>query len=394
MKKVASHWLTRLTAVCVVAVFAFHIGKSRKPDIKNSYNEPSLSMRQLDSALAEQKHSMEFCRLLDAGMKVYDSLRHIRQINKLENEVSLLREQLYSSQLEMLETTYASLEVTKTSLIEELKFYKWGKEAGADDGKVAMMMAILNAHRFRGVTDQKQKEEIIAAEKKFRDTLMVANWQKSLEHLHDLLPDWELLDTLVRISRQARVLSIMEADTIGYPSFVTPSVLSVIPLKMEEYLVCRGKAEEAGGYYAPSANMIVLRHDLFDTAVCEYSYWNAILYFHELYHYHLTVSGFSGDADAQHLVIRKAEDEAYTRLFQSYTKKGYDGWRAIDLFEENANWLGYYSSWQKIDSLHTVWPKGPFAILKAGEIIKLRKQRSLLFEKQYAYYQAILKEDD
>ncbi len=225
---------------------------------------------------------------------------------------------------------FFNLEMENARLTGEQK----GLSEGERKGQKSLMILLQNMHRFQNVPDSK-RDSMIAADYSMRCAMM-ANWRESLYFLDSLLPDWPFLHKLVMTARNARILSIYEADTMGLAG-VQQSAMSIIPLTREEYLLYYGQNTNASAYYLDLPRMIVLRCDYLDTSRDSYSLDNAETFVHELCHDYLYRKGFKGpkvadgDPYGQHDWIDSVRAEINRRLDTTLEKIGVRWhWRYFD----------------------------------------------------------------
>lgn len=176
--------------------------------------------------------------------------------------------------------------------------------------------------------------------------IMFADWKDSFVRMHEKLNEWPYLDTLARELDSARVLSVMEADTIGSSSSKPHPYLSVVPMTDDEVLLRLGKQEDAAAYYIPRVRLLVVKYNGLDSNY-RYSWTNAIILLHELSHDYLYLNGFKennrrstkkyGDPNHQeHAWIRKIENQADSLLLQIGKKENskWSIWNCYLAFED------------------------------------------------------------
>ncbi len=147
--------------------------------------------------------------------------------------------------------------------------------------------------RFANVFEENRDSVICDLISKDREKriLMYADWKNSLVRMHDKFPQWTFLDSIVDQLDSARVLSIMEADTLGTGSKGYYKQLSIVPMTEEEFLLRYGKMEDAAAYTIPHTRMIVLRYSCL-RSYNRFSWWNAKIFLHELCHDYLYRKGY------------------------------------------------------------------------------------------------------
>lgn len=195
--------------------------------------------------------------------------------------------------------------------------------------RVNTVLLLQERHRFADVPVE-DRDSLIVQDLRMRREMM-EDWTKSLHHLKSYLPNWPLLEKLIRSADSARVISIYEADTMGF-SGIRSRTLSVIPLTADEYLLFQGKNEDTRAYYSNVSRMIVLRCDKRDNNSQDpYSYRSAISFVHELCHDYLHRKGFVGpdpcygDPDGQHAWIDSIETKINSSIpFYSSTSVYFD----------------------------------------------------------------------
>gem|GEM_PF-5346051 len=173
-------------------------------------------------------------------------------------------------------------------------------------------LSLQRVHRFYQMTPN-QVRLAVKEDRKNREH-SISTWSLSFEKLCTTI-EWPFLDTLYSKYKSAKVISVMEADTIGIFSGEKPKQLSILPLQEDEYILSVGKNETAAAYYKEDQNLIVLRYDYreWDT---QFSYENGRLIFHELCHEYL--KKYKWNDKREHAWIRIKEKELFSRLMDVY----------------------------------------------------------------------------
>ncbi len=220
------------------------------------------------------------------------------------------------------------------------------KNKGIEQGRKQLAVAFQNIHRFEGVANH---DSIITRDQAQRVKSYEKNWKGSLVHLRDWLPEWSFLDSIVRQLDTARIISIMEADTLGYFSQRPAQQLSIIPTTTTEYLLSQGQQCNAHAYYAVWSRMVVLRNNRMSKK-CNYSYDNAITFLHELCHDYLSRKGFKGTVSDEHVWIATVAAEADTRFKAKCDRDGISYYDGVFIFEENKPYVAYLAIVSDFDS--------------------------------------------
>jgi hypothetical protein len=143
---------------------------------------------------------------------------------------------------------------------------------------------------------------------------MLKDWTESFELLYTLI-DWPLLDKLHDSYSHAKVISIMEADTLAYVSNIKPKRICILALRESEYTIPNGVNKDAAAYYSHDQNMIIFRHN-YKYRWDYFSFYNARDVFHELCHHYLKKYGWTNARE--HVWIKKKEAELLSKLSDYY----------------------------------------------------------------------------
>jgi hypothetical protein len=255
--------------------------------------------------------------------KTVNSLMKI--IEKKDSCLLFTRELLKKEKKDSRKKLDSLVDVSSEKVKMDSSLYMKGLVEGKKVGRKVVIAFIQKQHRN---LPESKKDSFLFADKANR-VRMLPDWSISFTHLHYLFPEWKFLDTLYQIYSNAKVLPIYIADTLGSTSVKKQRYLSIIPLEDNEYLIYRGKNEEAAGYYQEESNMIVLRDNHMDTSSSKYSFWNASILLHELCHYYLTHKKYRGN---EHEYIKQVLYLLHDKIENLYPGKSPE--EAEALFEE------------------------------------------------------------
>ncbi len=202
------------------------------------------------------------------------------------------------------------------------------------------LLSIQERLRFSGVPDS-ARAKLIADDLRMRRKMMV-HWTESLHYLGRLFPEWPLMRELIKRADNATVISIYQADTMGFAG-VRSNTLTIIPLAPDEYLLCQPGNTNKKPYHTDFSQMIVLQSDNFEKGD-KHSLDNVRNFVHELCHVYLYHVGYKGahrrdgDPRGQHPWIdsidRKIVNEIPHYLSTDYYAHAFNSGKYYPRFQE------------------------------------------------------------